>query len=372
MSEDIISNNIPSVSIGDAVKEISVLYCNAIKYKINFKRIPSVMMWGPPGVGKSQAVRQLAEIIEKETGKKVKITDVRLLLFNPIDLRGIPTSNKDKTLAVWLRPQIFQMAEDDDVINILFLDEISAAPQSVQAAAYQITLDRTVGEHQLPDNCLVIAAGNRTTDKSVSFKMPKALSNRLMHFEIRTSFDSWKSWADRKGVNPQVIDFLSHRKSDLMMFSESGDDLAFATPRTWEMVSDILNISNCKANEVFNLIAGLIGIDEAVAFQDFCVERDELPEIDKIFEGIEHVVPGTPAGLYSVVTSMSRYAEGCKEDTAKIRNSIVYATKLPIEYSVILVKEYLNLGEDFKRKIMAMPEFSKMLEKNGSLLNGFI
>lgn len=113
---------------------------------------------GSAGVGKSQAVRQIGKEIESQTGKKVHITDVRLLLFNPIDLRGIPTSNADKTLAVWLKPQIFQMDESDSVINILFLDEISAAPQSVQAAAYQITLDRVVGEHKLPGNCIVIAA----------------------------------------------------------------------------------------------------------------------------------------------------------------------------------------------------------------------
>ena len=102
------------------------------------------MLWGPPGIGKSQGVREIADNIKAKTGKKVHITDVRLLLFNPVDLRGIPTANADKTLAVWLRPQIFQMDAGDDTINILLLDEISAAPQSVQAAAYQITLDRTI------------------------------------------------------------------------------------------------------------------------------------------------------------------------------------------------------------------------------------
>ena len=127
------------------------------------------MLWGPPGVGKSQGVRQIASEIREKTGKKVEVTDVRLLLFNPVDLRGIPTANEDKTLAVWLKPKIFQMDPSEDVINFLFLDEISAAPQSVQAAAYQITLDRTVGEHKLPENCVVIAAGNRVTDRSVAY-----------------------------------------------------------------------------------------------------------------------------------------------------------------------------------------------------------
>ncbi len=75
------------------------------------------MLWGHPGVGKSQGVREIAAEIEKQTGRDVRITDVRLLLFNPVDLRGIPTANEDKTLAVWLKPQIFQMDASEEVIN---------------------------------------------------------------------------------------------------------------------------------------------------------------------------------------------------------------------------------------------------------------
>ena len=196
--KDIKSNNIPNMSIGKLVSALANSYSAVIKNKMSVKVLPSVMLWGPPGVGKSQAVRQIAKEIEMDTGKKTKVTDVRLLLFNPIDLRGIPTSNADKTLAIWLKPQIFQMDDSDDVVNILFLDEISAAPQSVQAAAYQITLDRVVGEHKLPDNCIVIAAGNRVTDNSVAFKMPKALANRLLHIEVEGNFSSWKRWAISK------------------------------------------------------------------------------------------------------------------------------------------------------------------------------
>ena len=68
------------------------------------------MLWGPPGIGKSDSIKQIAEYIQFKANKKVCITDVRLNLFNPIDLRGIPTSNADKTLAIWLKPQIFQIS----------------------------------------------------------------------------------------------------------------------------------------------------------------------------------------------------------------------------------------------------------------------
>ena len=215
MKSDFKMNTIPELDVESAQNVLLKMYVGYILNEIPFKKLPSVMLWGPPGVGKSQCVAELANEIYLMTGKQVSVTDVRLLLFNPIDLRGIPTSDANKEFSVWLKPKIFDMDESDDVVNILFLDEISAAPQSVQAAAYQITLDRIIGEHKLPDNCFVIAAGNRVTDKSVAFKMPKALANRLLHIEIVSDFGSWKKWAVKNGVNSKVTGFLSSRRDML-------------------------------------------------------------------------------------------------------------------------------------------------------------
>ena len=223
------------LTVDQMVKQLSKAYVSIIRSDTALKKFPSVMLWGPPGVGKSQGIRQVAAEISEKTGKKVEITDVRLLLFNPVDLRGIPTANEDKTLAVWLKPKIFQMDESADVVNILFLDEISAAPQSVQAAAYQITLDRTVGEHQLPDNCIVVAAGNRVTDRSVAFTMPKALANRLCHIEIVGDGKSWRDWAVNAGINRIVLGFLDYNPGMLMKFDPLSDGFSFPTPRSWEI-----------------------------------------------------------------------------------------------------------------------------------------
>ena len=151
------------------------------------------------------------------------------------------------------------MDEREDVVNILFLDEISAAPQSVQAAAYQITLDRTIGEHKLPENCIVIAAGNRVTDKSVAYTMPKALANRLMHIEAVGNPASWIEWAYLHGIHPYVIGFISYSPATLMDVEPSMDELAFPTPRSWEMVSNILNYVSDNLDEVIQLVAGCIG-----------------------------------------------------------------------------------------------------------------
>ena len=364
--------NIPILSIGLMVDQLSYSYVSIINNGLPINTMPSVMLWGPPGVGKSQAVRQIGKRISTETGKTVNITDVRLLLFNPIDLRGIPTSNVDKTLAVWLRPQIFQMDASDEVINILFLDEISAAPQSVQAAAYQITLDRTVGEHRLPDNCIVIAAGNRVTDKSVAFKMPKALANRMMHIEVEGNFESWKEWAIRTGINYKVVGFLSFKRDYLMNFDASGDDLAFCTPRSWEMVSNILNGISGDVDNMYELISGIIGVGAAIEFRTWTKVYMDLPSIEDIFDGKEPKMPENTDALYALTSSMLAYAREHKTEMNRIANSIRYAERMPPDFSTVLMKDYMYIEEEYEKKLMIIPEFMKWLDDKGSLMNGSV
>lgn len=362
--------NMPILSVERIISQLSNTYCEIIKKGISPKVLPSVMLWGPPGVGKSQAIRQIARDIQKETGKETVITDVRLLLFNPIDLRGIPTANADKTLAIWLKPQIFQMDPGEDIVNILFLDEISAAPQSVQAAAYQITLDRVVGEHKLPDNCIIIAAGNRVTDKSVSFKMPKALANRLLHIEVEGSFESWQNWAVRAGVNPKVIGFLSFRTDKLFGFDPKSDDLAFATPRSWEMVSNLLNNVCDSVEKMYPLIAGLIGSGLAMEFRSWCKMHFRLPSSEDIFAGRETKVPKSPDELYAVVSAMTAYAKEHKDDEVLIGNSLRYAAGFPADFTSLLIENYENIEPGYRNVLMHIPEYYELSQKRGRIRNG--
>ncbi len=367
---DIKLSNIPSLSVGRLVEELTHMYSTALLGGMSAGEIPSVMLWGPPGVGKSQAVRQVAAAIGERTGKRVSVTDVRLLLFNPIDLRGIPTANADKTLAVWLKPQIFQMDDSENVVNLLFLDEISAAPQSVQAAAYQITLDRVVGEHRLPDNCIVIAAGNRTTDKSVAFKMPKALANRLLHLEVEGSFEAWKQWAISHGIHEKVLGFLSFRQNHLMGFDPTKDELAFATPRSWEMVSKLLCGVDGDVDKMYTLIAGLVGCGVAVEFRTWARVYAELPDVEDIFRGKRPPLPTTTDAMYALTSAMVARAREYKDDLSRIENSIAYATQMSPDFSALLLRDYMYIDKDYKQTLIHIPEFAKWLRTKGKLING--
>lgn len=347
-----IETNLCSVNVNRMVEMLAGAYISLIEKGIAFKQFPSVMLWGAPGVGKSQGVRKIAKEIEKHTGKKVVITDVRLLLFNPVDLRGIPTANADKTLAIWLKPQIFHMDEDENIVNILFLDEISAAPPSVQAAAYQITLDRTVGEHKLPENCIVIAAGNRVTDKSVAYNMPKALANRLCHLEIKGDDKSWHDWAIEHGIHKFVVGYMEYNSLALMRFDTSGTNLAFATPRSWEMVSNILHTVSEDIELVYPMIAGCIGYSAASNFREWTKLYKDMPSVADIFDGEIIEVPKAEELQIVLRTEMVDYARKHPKKES-IDKSIDFACELPWTFRGKLLHDYC-----------LVPELKELVEEN--------
>lgn len=371
-----VKTNIPKMVVNDVIDLMMSMYRHPINKMEGFsiKNTPSVMLWGAPGVGKSQAVRALANRITKETNKKVNVTDVRLLLFNPVDLRGIPTSDVNKQFSIWLKPKIFDMDESDDVVNILFLDEITAAPQSVQAAAYQITLDRIIGEHKIPDNCIIIAAGNRITDKSVAYKMPKALGNRLIHFEVYCTIDDWKKWALKNNIDSRIIGFLTqHGDNKLMDFDTQNDDVAYPTPRSWEAVDKIIKLFDGNINAAENLIAGAIGSGAMIEFTAWTQVYDKIPNIMDIFEGKckQDLKKESPDVNFAVYSSIVNYVSTKFSDDKKaIGNVFTYIMKnMTPEFQVLIVKDIKNSNPNAISVLLKIPECSEWLNKNEDLLS---
>lgn len=369
-TKEIQSNELCVLNAQSTAEHIAKMVTETVKRGLKPVYLPSVMMWGPPGVGKSQAVRQAAEMIEKRTGKRVVITDVRLLLYNPVDLRGIPSPDENKEFAVWLKPKLFAMDESDEVINLLFLDELTAAPQSVQAAAYQITLDRMVGEHKLPDNCVILAAGNRVTDRSVSYKMPKALANRLCHVEVEADFGAWHKWALKNDIDLSVIGFLCYDSDSLMKFGSVSDELAFPTPRSWEMASRMISIYG-DIETALPFVSGCVGSEAASALLTWTKVWNQLPSMEDIFSGREVSRPTRPDVLYALVSSMIAYAKKKTTTLDNILASVRYGTKLPCDYAMLLFRSYLLLDkcEDMRSALVKSREFTDWLNKNGRYMD---
>lgn len=357
--------NIPSVTAGEVIARLTQLYACAWNSGM-LGAVPSVALWGPMGVGKSTAVKEVAHRLSREVGKKVTVTDIRLLNFSPVDLRGIPAADAQREFAVWLKPKIFDL--DESCINIIFLDEISAAPQSLQAAAYQIALDKTVGEHRLPENCIVICAGNRTTDRSVAFRMPKALANRLMHFEVRADFESWYRWAAEQGVDARVIGYLAFDNSRLNM--EAGvEELAFPTPRSWEFVSRLLQLSGETPEQLHTLLSGCIGVSNAGEFEAWCKVYDRLPAVADILSG-RYTAPVKGADVtYALITSLLACVTQRKDriTARELENVCSYVSRFSADFSALFFRGLLAM-EDMNLKLLNVPAFGNWMKRNKHIL----
>ena len=187
---------------------------------------------------------------------------------------------------------------------ILFLDELNAAPPSVQAAAYQLILNKRVGEYHLPKGVSIVAAGNRDTDKGVTFRMPSPLANRFVHLELEASFDDWQKWAISKAVHPDVVGFLSSHKHHLFNFNPKSPDKAFATPRSWVFVSDLLDDDMPESMNT-TLVAGTVGEGLAIEFQAHRKIASKMPKPEDILTGkVRDLQVKEVSAMYSLTIAM--------------------------------------------------------------------
>lgn len=359
------NTNISKMSVNNVIELLATMYIPLIKSNLSFSTLPSPFLWGPPGVGKSDAVKELAEIIEEKTGKKVVVTDIRLLLFSPVDLRGVPVAvaDEEKRFAEWLRPRIFDLDDSEEVINLIFLDELSAAPQSVQAAAYQLTLNRAVGEHKLPENTLVIAAGNRLTDHAVAYKMPSALANRMIHFEIGIYFKAWSEWAIEQNVHPYVLGYLSFDSMKLYSEEKIANEVAFPTPRSWMFVSNILNTvdETEDISKYLPLIAGCIGMATAVEFVAWTKIYKNIPSVKDVFDGKVVECPRAHDAVYALLSKMITYANQREAEDGgitleELENVCVYSRKFPSDFGSLFVLQLFR-NESIRPKLKKVQEF---------------
>jgi hypothetical protein len=296
--------------------------------KLIESQIP-VFVWGSPGIGKSSIIKQIAN--EKE----LEFVDLRLSLLDPTDLKGIPFFDQENNQAVWASPNF--LPNNPDSKGILFLDEINTAPPSVQASAYQLVLDRKVGDYELPKGWSIVAAGNHESDRGVVYRMPPPLANRFVHLSMEVSFEDWKNWAYGVGIDSSIIAFLHYDSTKLFNFDPSKNQKSFPTPRSWEYVHKILN-SGIEPVLLMDIISGAVGNESATAFMSFRKVMNRLPNIEKLLNNeeveVEHYSQVLFALIAGIITNIKQ--NSTKE---KIDNALKFSLTLPKEFSVMLVKD---------------------------------
>lgn len=284
---------------------------SAIKHAI--KRRRPVFLWGPPGIGKSDIVKQIGN----DAGREV--IDIRLPLWEPTDIKGIPYYDPEKKTMSWAPPS--ELPQDPDSQALIFLDELNSAPPSVQAAAYQLVLNRRVGSYVLPDGVDIVAAGNRDGDRGVTYRMPAPLANRFLHLEMTTNFDDYLEWATLNQIHPEVVGYLGFSKQDLFDFDPKSASRSFATPRSWSFVSEILD-DDISHDVLANLISGAVGDGLAVKFMAHRKVAGSLPKPEDVLSGkVTKLDTKEISAMYSLTISLCYELQALVDKADKDFNS---------------------------------------------------
>lgn len=320
-----------------------------------------VMLWGPPGVGKSQIVAQVGQ------RHAIPVIDIRLSQMEPSDLRGIPF--REGNLVEWAIPAMLPDAQRHGAQGILFLDEITSAVPSVSAAAYQLILDRRLGDYRVPEGWAIFAAGNRQGDRGVTYTMPAPLANRFSHFEVELNLDDWVAWAYQNNIDERIIGFLRFRPELLFKFDPAHNPVAFPTPRSWEFAHRALQKFANSPQLLLNTLQACVGTAAGIELKAFVDHLDQMPDIEAILRGETVKTPKEVDLQYAVASALvgrAIRAQASQEAQQVYGHVLSYAKALPLrEMGVMLVSDMLRaVGEPLFR----VPEFALWAEAIGDVM----
>ena len=310
-----------------------------------------VMLWGAPGVGKSQIVEQVAEL------NQVPMIDIRLSQMEPSDLRGIPFRNNDQV--EWAIPSMLPNEQHHGESGILFLDEITSAAPSVSAAAYQLILDRRLGQYEIPKGWAILAAGNRQGDRGITYTMPAPLANRFSHYEVDVNLDDWVAWAYEHDIDDRIIAFLRFRPDLIFDFDAAKNPMAFPSPRSWEFTHRALQKFVSHSDVLLETLQACVGPAAGVELNAFIANLDQMPNVHDILDGKEVPVPKEIDLQYAVAAALVGQAIRVKDQDHEAHyhgNILNYANQFPqSEMGIMMISDmHRAIGE----RIFALPEFA--------------
>jgi hypothetical protein len=319
------------------------------------------MLWGAPGVGKSQIIAQIGQ------KHQVPVIDIRLSQMEPSDLRGIPF--RENGLVEWAIPAMLPDAQRHGTQGILFLDEITSAVPSVSAAAYQLILDRRLGEYQVPEGWAIFAAGNRQGDRGVTYTMPAPLANRFSHYEVDLNLDDWVAWAYQHHIDERIIGFLRFRPEQLFKFDAAHNPVAFPTPRSWEFAHRALQKFSNSPTLLLGTLQACVGAAAGIELKAFIDSLEHMPDLDAILRGEEVKAPKEVDLQYAVASALvgrAIRAKGSSEAHVVYGHILDYAKAFPLkEMGVMLVSDMLRaVGDD----IFSVPAFAQWAQAMGDIM----
>jgi len=331
-----------------------------------------MLVFGAPGVGKSDQVRQAAEDGDY-------VIDLRLNSLEAIDLRGLPAIKKDEnrnpSQVEWIRPEFLPSGEGllvgDKVYRkgIVFLDELNTAQPSVQNPALQLVLDRRIGKHELPRSWYICAAANRAEDRAHTYPLSAALLDRFAIYDYTPSHQHWTGWAMKNGIHPDVIGYISFSPSALLA-PRKDEYSASANPRSWVVVSRRLKAGQKGQSQIRACVGSQAS--EFCAYLEVCAS---LPNIARLVAGKETFTEDRKkiSVAYAVANAVASHLMEHDEPAKVLENCVkVIAGISPEPASLFFRRVMLSAPDKIKTMLFHSQAVTKWIKDNSDLLHGAI
>lgn len=326
------THNIISLGMAEQIIEKS---CRAILDDPSMaKLLPPVMLRSAPGCGKSSVVKAVADKLG------IGFIDIRLAEMEPVDLRGLPVPNHEEKSVQWYVTS--DLPRDPNSKGIILFDELTSAPKDLQVAAYELILDRRLGNlYKIPDGWFIVAAGNRTKDKAVATAMSSALANRMMHFEVDADAEEWNMWGVSKGLHPSVTGFIRYRPACLLKM-DGNLEMGWPSPRSWERVSHVIRLFDDEET-VRKVVYGLVGPAVGCEFMEFHKINRNFGNVLKMMTDPDEpvVIPDKADERYALTSAVSYLlwnGKDAEDEKKRIDGLFRICMKLPADFATVLVK----------------------------------
>jgi len=319
-----------------------------LQIKNSYQVREPLYIWGAPGVGKSDTMRQVAKELE------INLIDQRLSQMDPTDLKGIPYV--DEGFTKFAIPGFLPQVKRDGANGILFLDELGQAPPAIQSAGYQLILDGRLGDYYLPEGWVCMAAGNRAEDRAFATRLSSALADRFGHIDYDVNVDEWRQWAYKEGIDSSIISFINYRPAHL--HNMDVQKRAFPTPRSWAKINKHLPL--LTPDTEYYTFCAFIGEETAGEFIAYKRLADELPHIDEILIAPKEIkIPTNPSTLYATTGLLA-----ANTSLDNFKTIMKFLTRMPVEYQTVYMTDVTSLLDDLEDH----EDFAKWALKNDKVI----
>ncbi len=264
-------------------------------YRIPIERQRPIFLMGPPGIGKTAIMEQVAE----ELG--VGLVSYSMTHHTRQSALGLPFietkmyGGKEYNVSEYTMSEIiasvYDMIEQSGIKEgILFLDEINCVSETLAPSMLQFLQYKIFGRHRVPNGWIVVTAGNPPEYNNSVREFDIVTWDRLKRVDVDPHYDVWKEYAYKKGVHPAILTYLDVKKSNFYKVETTVDGKTFVTARGWSDLSDMMKLYELHGFEIDEKLIVQYLQNKKIA-KDFAIYYDLFNkyksdyQVDKILAG---------------------------------------------------------------------------------------